>query len=366
MKKGYKMLPKERVLTVIEKKIPDRVPVTNRFTSEVSEKIGKILNIKSGNTFELEVELGHDLLCTKEIGVVSSYGIENNNKIGENEYICDFGIIKKVINYPGGSYLEIIKNPLDDLKNYSSYKFPDPDKQESLKREYLNFKECIEKYGETHAIVGGVTCTILEGCCKLRGLSRVLTDFIENADFLNDLMDKFMNYHYIVGKKLIDLGVDILYIGDDVGMQTGMMISPDLWRKFLKPRYDKLFRNWKKINKNIVFALHSDGHIEPIIPDLIEIGLNILNPIQPTTMNDYELKKKYGKELVFWGGMNVQKTMPFGLPGDVINEVRDRIDIFGKNGGFIISSSHNIQSNDRSIDNIFIYYWACNKYGYYK
>ncbi|MHB1347325.1 MAG: uroporphyrinogen decarboxylase family protein, partial [Candidatus Humimicrobiaceae bacterium] len=235
------MLPKERVLLAINKKIPDRVPITNRFTPEISKKLMHILDIKSDDIFDLEVELGHDLLCTKEIGIASSYGIENNTKIGNDEYVCDFGIIKKIMNYPGGCYLEIIKNPLDEIDKYYSYKFPDPDKQETLKKEYISFENNIKKYGMTHAIVGGLTCTILEGCCMLRGLSRILMDFIENEDFLNDLMDKFVDYHFKVGRNLINLGVDVLYIGDDVGMQTAMLISPKLWRKFLKPRYSQLF-----------------------------------------------------------------------------------------------------------------------------
>lgn len=360
------MEPKERVLTVLEHKKADRVPVTNRFTSEISLEISRVLNIHPEDSFDLEVELGHDLLCTKEIGIVNSYGIIGNKRIGD-EYICDFQIVKKKVNYQGGFYLEIVKHPLENINDFYSYKFPDPEKQELLQNQYDNFKLNVEKYGKTHAIVGGVTCTILEGCEMLRGLDKVFMDFIENQDFLNELMDKLVNYHYKVGKKLIELGVPIIYIGDDVGMQTGMLISPSLWRKFLKPRYEYLFKEWRKINKNTIFALHSDGYIEPIIPDLIEIGLDILNPVQPDCgMDDGVLKKKYGKNISFWGGISVQKTIPFGSPYDVVNEVRKKIDILGENGGYIISSAHNIQPNLRSIDNTFIYYWACKKYGIYR
>jgi len=360
------MNSKERVLSAISHKEPDRIPVTNRFNPEIAEQLRSILKIKSEDTFDLEVELGHDLLCTKEIGIVSSYSISHNRQISENEYICDFGIIKKKANYAGGFYLEIIKNPLEDLNAYPQFKFPNPLNQESLQEEFELFEKGIKKYGKTHAIVGGVTCTIFEGCCMLRGLARVMMDLIENGDFINDLMDKLEDYHYEVGKKLISLGADIIYIGDDVGMQTGMLISPALWGKYLKPRYQRLFKKWKQLNKNILFALHSDGYIEPIIPDLIEIGLDILNPVQPGTMDDAILKKKYGSKITFWGGINVQKTMPFGSTSDVINEVKDRINTFGPGGGFIISSAHNIQPNVRSVDNIFTYYWACNKYGVYR
>ncbi|MBM3713177.1 MAG: hypothetical protein FJW56_07055 [Actinobacteria bacterium] len=189
------MNSKERVLTAVSHKIPDRVPITNRFNPEIAEQLQKILKIKSKDSFDLEVELGHDLLCTKEIGIVSSYSLQHNRQTGQNEYICDFGIIKKKINYTGGSYLEIIKNPLEDLNNYSSYKFPEPQSQASLQNEFKSFEKGVKKYGKTHAVVGGVTCTIFEGCCMLRGLARVLMDLIDNGDFLNDLMDKLEGYH---------------------------------------------------------------------------------------------------------------------------------------------------------------------------
>jgi len=357
--------PKSRVLTIINHEEADRVPYTNRFTPEITAELCRILNVNSTDSFDLEVELGHDLLCTKQIGIINSYKEEANRKTDDGFYVCDFGILKKKINYRGGSYFEIIKNPLANLDSFTSYKIPDPEKQEIIKKQYKNFEKNIRRYGKTHAIVGGVTCTVFEAVEMLRGMENTMIDLVTNEDFINELMDKIVNYHFKIGKKLVELGVDIILIGDDVGMQNGMLISPKIWRKFLKPRYDYLFRNWKKINSNILFALHSDGYIEPIIGDLIEIGVNILNPIQPETMNDRKIKREFGKKLTFWGGINVQETMPNGTPLDVVNEVKDRLEVFSKDGGFIISSSHNIQPSIRAIDNIFIYYWACNRYGKY-
>lgn len=359
------MNSKERVFISLEHKIPDRVPVTNRFTPEIAQVLSTIQELDSNDTFDLEVELGHDMLCTMEIGMANVFTLEDSKIVDKDLYIDDFGIIKKKVHYNGGAYIEIVKNPLEDINKFSSYQLPDPENQDVLLRQYSQFQKAIEKYGKTHAIVGGVTCTILEGTEMLRGLQRVMVDLVENPDFIEALMDKLVDYHFKIGKKLIELGVDIIYIGDDAGMQTGMLISPDIWRRLLKPRYDYLFREWKKINKNIFFALHSDGHIEPIVGDLVEIGLDILNPVQPGTMNDRWLKKQFGDKLAFWGGMNVQKTIPFGNPNELIAEVKDRMDIFKPGGGFIISSSHNIQVNPRSIDNTFIYYWAANKYGKY-
>jgi len=360
------MNSKERVLTVLDHKPADRVPVTNRYTPEIAAELARIVGVDTQDKFDLEVALGHDMLCTKEMGIVNAYDITFGEKVGDNEYVDDFGMVTKVTPYEGGSYAEIVKRPLADLDAWSSYQFPDPDQQPTIQKQFADYEKSIAKYGDTHAIVGGVTCTVFEGAQMLRGITRLMMDLYDNEDFVNELMDKLVQYHFKVGKKLIELGVDILYIGDDVGSQHNMLISPQLFRKYLKPRYDYLFREWRKVRSDIIFAFHTDGHVEPIIPDLIDVGLDILNPIQPETMDDRRLKREFGNKLSFWGGINVQKTIPFGTPADVVAEVREKLDVYGRDGGFIISSSHNVQPNPRSVDNTMIFYWACRRYGEYR
>ncbi|UCB51548.1 MAG: hypothetical protein JSV10_06005 [Candidatus Zixiibacteriota bacterium] len=359
------MNSKERVFTVLDHKPADRVPVTNRYTPEIAAELARIVGVTSPDSFDLEVALGHDMLCTKEIGIVNAYSIDCSRKVG-HEYIDDFGMVKRLVPYEGGAYLEIVKNPLEHLDAWSSYRLPDPDQQPTLQKQYAEYEKSIAQYGDTHAIVGGVTCTVFEGAQMLRGISRLMVDLIDNEDFVNELMDQLVQYHFKVGQKLIELGVDILYIGDDVGSQHNMLISPQLFRKYLKPRYDYLFREWRKIRSDIIFAFHTDGHVEPIIPDLVDIGLDILNPVQPECMDDRRVKKEFGSKLSFWGGINVQKTIPFGTPADVVAEVREKLNIYGRDGGFIISSSHNVQPNPRSVDNTMIFYWACRRYGEYR
>lgn len=358
------MESKERVLTVIDHQAADRVPITNRFTSEIAAELRSILQLSSLDSFDLEVALGHDMLCTREIGIVNSYSADCNRRVGD-EYIDEFGIVKKRVRYQGGSYLEIVKNPLEDLERWSSFEFPDPNNQPALQQNYRDFASAVERYGKTHAVVGGVTCTILEGAEMLRGMSRLFIDLVDNPEFVDELMDRLMHYHYEVGKRLIELGVDIIYIGDDAGSQNTMLISPATWRRFLKPRYAYLFEQWRKIRKDILFAFHSDGYIEPIIPDLVEIGLDILNPVQPECMDDAKLKREYGRRLCFWGGINVQKTIPFGSPAEVVAEVRAKLRTYANGGGFILSSSHNVQPNEHSLENTLIYYWAARQFGNY-
>ncbi len=189
------MNSKERVLTVLNHKPADRVPITNRYTPEIAAELARIVGVRSQDSFDLEVALGHDMLCTKEIGIVNAYTTEGSRKIGD-EYIDDYGIVKKLVRYDGGAYLEIVKNPLENLDAWSSYRLPDPDQQPMLQKQYEDYENAVAKYGHSHAIVGGVTCTIFEGAQMLRGISRLMVDLLENEEFVNELMDQLMQHHF--------------------------------------------------------------------------------------------------------------------------------------------------------------------------
>jgi len=138
-----------------------------------------------------------------------------------------------------------------------------------------------------------------------------------------------------------------------MGAQDRMLISPDTWRRFFKPRMATLISTLKSINPDVKIAYHSDGHIYPIIPELIEIGLDVLNPIQPRSMDPEKVKKEYGDQLCFWGSIDEQYTLPFGLPAEVEREVITRLKKLGKNGGLIMGPTHHVQL-DTSLEN----FWA--------
>lgn len=135
-------------------------------------------------------------------------------------------------------------------------------------------------------------------------------------------------------------------------------------REFLKERYANLFSNFKKKNPYIKIAYHSCGNIMPIIPDLIEIGLDILNQIQPRAINPSELKMKFGHDLTFWGGIDIQHTLPFGTKQEIEEEVKLRISQLDRNGGLILSQAHNVQF-DTSIENMLTFYEAAKRFGSY-
>jgi len=136
------------------------------------------------------------------------------------------------------------------------------------------------------------------------------------------------------------LGIDVLRLGDDVGSQKGMLISPALWRKWLKPKLAKVIDLAKKTNPKVFIFYHSDGNIMEIIPDLIEIGVELLNPIQPECMGPKEIKRLYGDKLSLWGTIGTQSTMPFSTPEEVSAIVKERIETLGGDGGLILAPTH--------------------------
>ena len=145
----------------------------------------------------------------------------------------------------------------------------------------------------------------------------------------------------------------MIWTGDDFGAQNTMVISPKVWRKFFKPKMSNFIASLKEINPDVKVAYHSDGNVYPIIPDLIEIGLDVLNPIQPASMDPAQIKKDFGNSLCFWGTIDEQHTLPFGSPADVEAEVQKRLLTIGENGGLIIGPTHHVQL-DTPMEN----FWA--------
>jgi uroporphyrinogen decarboxylase len=349
------MTSKERVRIALSKGKPDRAPLYADFVPGVTKKLMETLKIYSEP--ELSLALGNDMILTGH-GISTSYYAKE-----DDEYICEWGCKWEYFSNLTGRHPEIVVHPLEQDEDGSltkQYKIPDPydDKR------YEGSKEIIKKYGNDYWIVGSIPCSIYEASWYLRGMQKFMEDMILDKEYVNELMDKVMEFPLVAGKKLIGLGVDMLWLGDDVGMQSGMMMSPDTWREYLKPRMAKLISEFKKENPDIKVAYHSCGDVQKIIPELIEIGLDVLNPVQPLSMDPARLKEMYGNELCFWGSMDVQGTLPNGTSEDIWNEVRLRMQTIGKNGGLILSPAHTIQC-DTSVENILAFYEAAKELGKY-
>jgi uroporphyrinogen decarboxylase len=141
-------------------------------------------------------------------------------------------------------------------------------------------------------------------------------------------------------------------------------MSLPMWRKWFKPRLAKVWAAAKRINPDLLISYHTDGYVEPFIPELIEIGLDVLNPVQPECMDPAEIKSKFGNHLAFFGTIGTQTTLPFGTPDDVRREVKTRIETVGHNGGLVLAPSHLVEP-DVPWENLMAFFEAAEQYGNY-
>lgn len=355
------MKHRERVLTALNHEQPDRCPMQVSFTPEFASRLRADLGIPDaamhnphggGNTYVLERTLDEDLLLTS-VGWANSYYATDALSEDGAHYTDEWGIAWKNVAYETpfgtGHYTEIAQHPLADDGAIDAYRPPDPNRSEL----YAEAQRVIKAYKDEYWIVGVTVCTIFETAWALRGYEKTLMDFVLNPDLVDKLFDIPLNYHLTAARKLVELGVDMVWIGDDVGSQDRMLISPATWRRFLKPCMAAFISTLKRINPDVKVAYHSDGNITPIISDLIEIGLDVLNPVQPRSMGPDGLKKAYGDQLCFWGSIDEQHTLPFGTPAEVEGEVITRLKTIGRDGGLIIGPTHHVQL-DTPLEN----FWA--------
>jgi uroporphyrinogen-III decarboxylase len=343
------MKHRERVLAALSHQVPDRCPMQISFTPEFADRVRADRQLKDRalynphggtNYYDLERVLDEDLLLTT-VGWVNGYYQPGYQDVDAytDEWCVTWKTVEYTTRFGKGKYTEPVGHPLTDDKAIDSYKPPSPYRPEL----YTEAARVIREFKHEYWVVGVVVNTIFECAWALRGFDRLMMDFLLNHDLAERILDIPYRYHSAAAQKLVEMGVDMVWLGDDVGAQEAMLMSPALWRKHLKPRIANLIGSLKKINSQVKVAYHSDGMIYPIIPDLIEIGLDVLNPIQPGALDPVKLKKEFGDKLCFWGSMDIQHTLPYGTTSEVQSEVLTRLNTLGKNGGLIIGPSHSVQ-----------------------
>ncbi len=193
------------------------------------------------------------------------------------------------------------------------------------------------------AVVAHMAMTIFEVSWYLRSMELLLVDMFDNAEFATVLFDRITAKREIQAACFAELNPDIIMLGDDVGTQRDMLMSPRMWRRWLKPRLARVITAAKHVRPDVLIAYHTDGATLPIIEDLIEIGVDILNPVQPECMDPFALKRRHGERLSFWGTLGTQTTLPFGAPAEVRASVRERIQRIGYDGGLLLAPTHMVE-----------------------
>lgn len=355
------MTSRERVFKALNHDEPDRPPIfatltpqaakklSNHFGLPYEEPLDSLLSTRISH-MDLLTKLGNDCVGIAACAPKSFPTREIENGLLENEWgmkFVDTGLYFEFHDYPLAN-----ASTVEDIENYN---FPDP----FSKGRFDEAIKAIKKYKNDYVIVADLETSFFETAWYLVGLEKLLLDMMMEEPYVFALLDKIREINTEIGKKLIELGSDIIWAGDDFGAQSGMLIDPDMWRRIFKPRIKEMFKEFRSVNPDIKIAWHSCGSIVPIIKDFAEVGLDILNPIQPLAkgMEPKFLKDSFGKDLSFFGGIDIQDLLPNGTTEEIKKEVKRRINILGENGGYIVAPAHNIQ-DDTPVENVLAFFEA--------
>jgi len=374
---------RERVVAVLEHREPDRVPIDINPTLDFYQKLKSFLGLeveeKLRPNFAMEVIPHPRVLSALDVDLISvklGSATGGGSPQRRGDLVLDaWGAGWRQINQPGGGgYLEPVYHPLAEatLQDLRSYPWPDPaapgrgEGAESAAK-WL--------YEETDlALVGRFGGPIIETPLYLVGWENWLVRLAQEPDFAAALLTKITDIQIALDRVGLEATAKYLQIfkvsGEDLGMQTGPLYSPRMFRTLLLPH---LKRRWRaarayldEVNPAVRIMLHSCGSIRPFIPDLIEAGIQVLDPVQPhaANMDSAALKRDFGDHLTFHGGVDIQHVLPFGSEQEVEAEVRRRIQAFAPGGGYILAPAHNVQA-DVPPANLVAMCRAAHEYGQY-
>jgi uroporphyrinogen decarboxylase len=354
-----RMTPRERILCSMRRQIPDRVPREAVFTIPVEDEFRQRTYVSDYETFFGMDRRTIQFRRPKPAADFSDY--LKDIKIPERAFTDEWGNLSVLgYKYRTIDYVYPMRN-LSTIKELEEYPFPD------FQQAYCHdhFEDEIKEYhAKDLAVTGSLWGTFWERSWHMRGMDRLFIDFYDNPDFANALLDKMLEIRTFQASRYAEAGVDILHTGDDIGMQKTLLMSLTMWRTWIKPRLAAVIQAAKHIKPDLLVEYHTDGFVEPFIPELIEIGVDVLNPVQPECMNPGEIKKKFGDQIAFSGTIGTQTTLPFGTPDEVRDLVKERIETVGVGGGFILAPSHMVEP-DVPWENLIAFFEAAEEFGYY-
>jgi uroporphyrinogen decarboxylase len=207
------------------------------------------------------------------------------------------------------------------------------------------------------------SCThMYEESWQVRGYEEFLIDMVTEPEWAHFILDRFKERNKLIGEAAARAGADELHTGDDVASQKALMFSAGHWREFIKAKWAEVYAAAKAIKPDLRIWYHSDGNIAEIIPELIEIGVDVFNPLQPECVDLVEIKRRYGDRIVIDGAIGTQTVMPFGSPDEVRECVRERVRTLGQDGALILAPTHVLEP-EVPIANIRAFVEACREYG---
>jgi uroporphyrinogen decarboxylase len=328
------------------KKLGIPVSYTENLYEDVTYRI-------SGN--EVRIAMGCDIVTTgaaQASGFVREFASDGTWR---NEY----GMRMK----QGTLYVEVVECPLSDAESVAdidAYGFPDP----FAPGRFTDAKALVERYRDSHFIVGDIEVTIFTLAQQLVGMEKLMIDMATGEEYVDRLFHRCAEFQTQIGLELIRCGVDAIWVGDDFGSQSGLLFSPALFRDLLKPHYERMIRVFREANPRIVPILHCDGAVKDLLKDIHDIGFEVFNPVQPGVPGHgpHELKEAFGARFAFWGAIDQQDLMPNGTAEMLEADIKEKIRVLGAGGGYMIAPAHIIQP-DVSPERIELFLELCRRHG---
>jgi uroporphyrinogen decarboxylase len=382
------MTPRQRVLRALNHEVPDRVPIDlGGNQTGIHKNAYRRLALYLGLPDEVEIMDAVQQLARPSERVLERFHVDTRYVAAGPASTWKGGIVKAE---RGGRlwhdltdefgirwsmpddqqlYMDITLHPLaratvKDVCDYAWPKGDDPSRFAGLRERALRLRK------ETpYAVVSGISGVVYEICWYLRGLEQWFCDLVTDPGFCEAMLDQTLKYWLDWFRLFLDEAgdvVDVIMIGDDLAGQDGPLFNPAIYRRLVKPRHKRLVEYIRSRTKAKVWY-HTCGSCAAYIPDLLDNGIHILNPVQISArhMDPFELKRRFGRDLVFWGGgCDSQSVLPRGTPSEVAENVRLNLEAFLTDGGYVFNSVHNIQG-EVPPENIVAMFDTASEYGFY-
>jgi uroporphyrinogen decarboxylase len=343
---------RERVRLALAHQTPDRVPIAlicSGINEPVRTAVDARLRAERGVTLDawLDEMLDVAQIGAPYIGPALPAGVDI------------WGVRRVPVSFGAESYSEIVHHPLAAARtvaDLAAHPWPTP-----ALFDYAALPRIVaESRRHRDRALMIANANPFESAWYLRGLEQAYVDMVENPDFLHALMARVTDFHAAHFERLLSAApgeIDLAFTADDIGGQSGLLLSLDMWREFIRPHHVRLNRLIHGFGAKVVY--HTDGAVMEAVPELIEAGIDVLQALQfdAAGMDPDRLKREHGDRLAFCGGVSVQRTLPFGSPAQVREEVRQRVSVLGAGGGYILGPSHAIQAGT-PVENVLAFFDA--------
>ena len=349
--------------------LPDRVPVQfdlcesllKHFSQELDIPLSITKNLYEDVTWrisgnEVRLALGSDVVITGASEAASFEPEINGDGTWHNEY----GMRMR----QGSIYVEVVEYPLKEVKTERDVKdtlvLPDL----TLPGRFNDAAALVEKYKDEYFVIGDIEVTILTLVQQMVGMEKLMMDMAMGEEYLPLLIDVVTDFHIEHGLRMMDQGVDSLWLGDDFGSQSGLLFSREMFGDFWKPSYIRMCDAFRDKNPDITLILHCDGAVSELMEEFIEIGFHVFNPVQPGVPghSSHEMKDGWGDRIGFWGAVDQQELIPRGTDEELEKDIVEKITVLGKDGGYMVAPAHILQP-DVSPERVKTFVDLCYQHG---